>query len=573
MLFQTGLGVIIRIVSGWSDCAMKFVVSRDDTVNPEFLGITIPPSTPGFKHPRIFPKGFRFEVIDPVHIQRVKQGQFTIEDDDSPESAAAIAKIDADLCKEYPPALQGVSELKNLLSRIENLAGEISKVRPLQPETEKRIMEKFRLDWNYHSNAIEGNKLTLGETKAFLLEGLTADGKPLKDHLDIRGYDEVITYLAGFVQRKEVLTESVIRELHKLLLHEPYKVQARTPQGGSTWKWVKLGEYKTEPNFVLTTTGAVKQFTLPQDTPAKMQELMEWFRKTASDPSTHPIMLAAIFHNRFTQIHPFDDGNGRMARILMNLILMQHGLLPVVIKIQNRDQYIAALVKADVGEQNELLTLVANEEIHSEELFLRGAKGEDVSDFEDIDKRIALLKQELQHREKPAELTTSVQKEFIVNLMAPFITRLAMKVSQFDELFASKSIHVNGSFIAGPNYRPSGSLQQWNSIAKESVESQCQQILQNVEQENRFTLLDFVFFWDGFQRAGLNTFQYQFQVKFHFDKYQYRISVQLMNQQSVFEAQNVYQVLPTEDQIRRALTKLAEAILDYVQRQADLPKR
>src|SRR5712672_3142479 len=104
-------------------------------------------------------------------------------------------------------------ELELLLSRVDELRLKIEKLRPITSEVEGRIFSKFRLDWNYHSNAIEGNKLTLGETKAFLLEGLTADGKPLKDHLDIRGHDEVITFLTDFVNRKEVLTEVVIRGL------------------------------------------------------------------------------------------------------------------------------------------------------------------------------------------------------------------------------------------------------------------------------------------------------------------------------------------------------------------------
>jgi len=135
------------------------------------------------------------------------------------------------------------------------LRQEIAKLRPLKPELETRIFAKFRLDWNYHSNAIEGNQLTFGETKAFLLNGLTASGKPLKDHLDIRGHDEVISYLIDFVRKKEVLREVTVRDLHKILLHEPYKVNAKTPEGGETTKWIKLGEYKTEPNCVTTVTG------------------------------------------------------------------------------------------------------------------------------------------------------------------------------------------------------------------------------------------------------------------------------------------------------------------------------
>jgi len=91
---------------------MKFVVSRGDTNNPEFIGIKIPPSTPGFKHARIFPKGFRFEVTDPKIIQRVREGQFTIEDDGSPKSEAEIAKIDAEVSAEIERLKKMEDEMK-----------------------------------------------------------------------------------------------------------------------------------------------------------------------------------------------------------------------------------------------------------------------------------------------------------------------------------------------------------------------------------------------------------------------------------------------------------------------------
>ena len=131
-------------------------------------------------------------------------------------------------------------QLSELLTQIDTLKSDIDKLRPIKPEEQQRIMQKFRLDWNYHSNAIEGNSLTLGETRAFLLEGLTANGKPLKDHLDIKGHDELITFLELFINRKEVLTEASIREMHKILLKAPYEVDAVTADGQIVRKVVEL---------------------------------------------------------------------------------------------------------------------------------------------------------------------------------------------------------------------------------------------------------------------------------------------------------------------------------------------
>src|SRR3954469_5626107 len=100
-----------------------------------------------------------------------------------------------------------MADLSALLARVDSLKTELDALRPLARELEERVLQKFRLWWTYHSNAIEGNKLTQGETEMFLMEGLTAKGKPLKDHLDLRGHSNAINYLLAFIREKEVLTE------------------------------------------------------------------------------------------------------------------------------------------------------------------------------------------------------------------------------------------------------------------------------------------------------------------------------------------------------------------------------
>lgn len=132
-----------------------------------------------------------------------------------------------------------------MLSKIEELRAEIEALRPLKPDQEQRIFRKFRLDWNYHSNALEGNSVSLGETQIFLEYGLTAKGKPFKDYLDIRGHDKAIDFLTQFIRNSQPITEAEIRELHKVLLHEPYEIDAVTPDGTPTKKMINLGQYKT----------------------------------------------------------------------------------------------------------------------------------------------------------------------------------------------------------------------------------------------------------------------------------------------------------------------------------------
>ncbi len=291
--------------------------------------------------------------------------------------------------------------LDELLTRIDTLRDEIDALRPLDPDQAARLRQKLNLDWNYHSNAIEGNTLTLGETRAFLLYGITAHGKPFRDYLDIKGHNEAIRYLEDLVRRAEMLTEAVIRELHRVLLVEAYDVDAITADGRPTRRRIALGQYKTAPNHVRTTTGEIHFYASPQETPALMGELMAWHRRETEAGELHPLVLAATFHYRCGAIHPFDDGNGRMARLLANFILMQHRFVPVIIPIQARGDYLLALEGADAGDLTDFVVLVGEALIQSLTLTLRAARGEPLEEPGGLDRRIQRLREQLATYETP----------------------------------------------------------------------------------------------------------------------------------------------------------------------------
>lgn len=302
------------------------------------------------------------------------------------------------------------SGLQPLLEKIDRLRAEIDKLRPLSPEQEARVMQKFRLDWNYHSNSIEGNSLTYGETIAFLMEGLTAKGKPFKDHLDIKGHNEGIDYLMEIIKNRQHLTEKAIRELHKIILVEPYKTPAKTPDGQAAEKTVHLGQYKSLPNHVKTPTGEIHYYATPEETPAKMSDLMAWLQEHQEKKDLHPVMLAAIFHYRFVAIHPFDDGNGRMSRLLMNLLLMHYHYPPVVIKQQERNAYYYALRQADAGDLSPFIEFIGENLIHSLEIYLRGARGESIEETGDWEKQVTLLKKAAEGK-KPNSIQQQIDRK------------------------------------------------------------------------------------------------------------------------------------------------------------------
>ncbi len=338
-------------------------------------------------------------------------------------------------------------DLRALLARIDDHKQQLDALRPtLTPAVLDRVFQKFRLDWNYHSNSIEGNSLTFGETVAFLMEGVTAKGKPLKDHLDLRGHNEAINFLLALVKDDRGITESEIRELHRLILVEPYQVKAQTADGRPTTKTIQLGQYKTSPNHVETRTGAIHYYASPEETPAKMQELMAWYRENRDQ--LPPLVLAALFHHKFVAIHPFDDGNGRMTRLLTNLLLMQAGFPPIVIKTEEKGEYYGVLSQADAGVIEPLLSFFAERLIRSLDLYLRGAQGEDIADDDDLDKEIALLKASVETRVLARrQLGRRSLAHFIEVAYRDLLPSILKKQRLLAEMFFGNAFSIN--FTAG----------------------------------------------------------------------------------------------------------------------------
>jgi Fic family protein len=324
----------------------------------------------------------------------------------------------------------------DILNEVDALKKQIDDLRPLPADVEGRVMQKLRLDWNYHSNAIEGNRLSYGETVAFLMEGITAKGKPLKDHLDIRGHNEAINFLLSIVKDTRSISEADIRSLHEMVLVEPYDVKAQTADGLPTTKRITLGDYKTSPNHVQTATGETHYYATPEETPAKMQELMEWYAEISTDKDVHPVVIAALFHHKFVSIHPFDDGNGRLSRILMNLILMQRGFPPVIIKINDRQNYYALLSQADRGDNWPFIEYIVESVIGSLQLFLKAANGGDIDEDEDIDKEIALfkmqIKEDIKTKEKKSKRTIN---KILQDVIGPLSNDIFKITNKFSDLF------------------------------------------------------------------------------------------------------------------------------------------
>jgi Fic family protein len=445
---------------------------------------------------------------------------------------------------------------QEFLSGIDRLKGELDALRPLDREQEDRVLQKFRLWWTFHSNAIEGNVLTQGETEMFLMEGLTAKGKPLKDHLDLRGHSNAINYLLEFIRNNEVLTEAAIRKLHEILLVEPYQVPAITLDGKPAMKTVALGQYKTQANHVRTPTGEIHYYATPEETSAKMDDLMRWYREEETNGVMHPVEIAARFHHRFTDIHPFDDGNGRMSRLLMNLILMQKQFPPVVIRIGERDLYLASLRRADADEYEDFLGFIAEHVVQSLDLYLRAAKGEEIQEPTDLEKEIALLKMELEPIEEPQRLTQPIQAQVFSTSVRPLFAEIAKLLLPLCDLFSENHVIAGVEYGSDQSQTGIGGQETLSSLPSYSPPAQCWTGL------NTIRALNLTFNLKGFKKARFNTFDLSGTLSLRFEQLKYSVVVPSVS--PAFTIQHFYQESLSKDQISEIAQKLTRSFVDAI---------
>lgn len=241
-----------------------------------------------------------------------------------------------------------------LKRRIDNKLKLLQSLRPLPPASVLKLKEQFGIEMTYNSNAIEGNRLTLRETFLVIGEGITIKGKSLKDHLEAKDHYEALNYLYDSVEKnsRQIISEVFIRNIQRLI------VKNTDPH------WA--GKYRSG-NVIIT--GSSHNPPDPSAVPHLMNELVKWIN--AHKTKLHPIELAAIFHHKIVFIHPFFDGNGRTARLLMNLILMQKGYPLVMVLKNDRKKYYDSLTKADKGNYQPFIHFIARAVERSLNIYLK----------------------------------------------------------------------------------------------------------------------------------------------------------------------------------------------------------
>lgn len=233
--------------------------------------------------------------------------------------------------------------MENKYNHLDNLKHHLNQLRNLQSD---KVAKAFDIEYTYESNKIEGNTLTLQETALVIEKGLTIGGKSLNEHLEAVNHQHAIEYIKDLAKQNETISERDLLQIHYLILQGINNEQA--------------GKYR---NLQVLISGAKHVPPQPYLVQKEMESLFLWYNENKDN--LHPVVLSAEMHERLVTIHPFIDGNGRTARLLMNLILLQNGFPIAILKgdIDSRLKYYSALETAQVERNKEPFINLINENV------------------------------------------------------------------------------------------------------------------------------------------------------------------------------------------------------------------
>lgn len=448
--------------------------------------------------------------------------------------------------------------ITTLIQQLDQLKETLDSFRPIEEDRYRRIMQKLQLDWNYNSNSIEGNTLTLSETKQLLYYGLTAKGKPLNDHKEMEGHAQVLKQMEKMVHQDIRLTESLMKEFHALILVPNYDQNKEKDVEINPRHW------KTKPNYLLTPTGEKLEFLAPEEVPAAMNELINWAnnhlhqntlnRHNKKKYQLHPLKVACGFHKRFIDIHPFGDGNGRMARILMNLILIQQGYMPAIVYLEQRRLYYNALNTSTFEDISPLASYIGQNLMQSMQLAIDGAQGKPVEEQKDWMKQLSVLERTLedQKRRNEGKYWSMEQQEVVIqHFFTPFIAGLYDASQELTAIYDSvKWMIKNGVHSVEGAQELLTDVQEWRiiDIERDYFYTQLKQLA--ISLEGRPLVL-----------SKINVF-----IMLYFKQESYEIHYQLDTTETKL-CSYTYDKVPDAKQIEQHVDAIMTAIVDYTKLQ------
>jgi len=441
-------------------------------------------------------------------------------------------------------------ELNQTLNRIDTVLAKQDQMGKLPQDVLKKINYKFRLDWNYYSNRMEGGTLTRQETRSVMVGNINVQGKPITDVMEMHGHDEVVRQILNIGKGKTRISEKRLKVVHKAIIKET----------DDTEKNKQIGKWKEKPNEIINYKNEKISFTAPVDVPDEIHELLNqtnakldaFFNKKKQ--SEHPLIIAADFHLGFVSIHPFFDGNGRSARIFMNLILISCGYPPIIIDDDSKEAYYQTLgdIQAYGGKTDTFHELMANLLLKSVELVTDAVEGKDIEDDDDLDKRLKLLENiSVNDSENAIRINLGLldTPKFYNENIQPLFKTLQLKFKKIEPLFADTNISLR--------------------FNKQSIEvSDYGEFLQCLEECFGFSSkalesINVIFYHKQFTKAGLQAFNIEWRLHITFEDAKYQLKTEFSSHNIKLE--KLYHQGLTDADIKMLIENYLRSCLDKIE--------
>jgi len=449
-------------------------------------------------------------------------------------------------------------EIKN---KIDTIKEKIVQNGKLTKEQLNKINNKFRLEWNFNSNSMEGNTLTIEETRSVMVGNLDVRQKPIKDVLEMKGHDEVISEILKIGKGELRLSERRIKDIHTGIMHEE-SVDGKN----------KIGQWKQIPNEIINHKGEKYLFVAPELVADKMHDLLNKTNaaidaiQSGSKNAPHPIDVALQFHLEYLEIHPFYDGNGRTARILTNLILIALGYTPFWITKTERSIYYNYIsdIQSYGGDKQAFYQFVAGLIERSEQLVLDVIEGKDIEEENDVEKELEILKRKLKAKEdNVVPKTNELIQELYKNSFRRLFEQLIEKTKKFDEMFVQKkfqsSAEGNRSWNQGIEY-----FDEFFANIYDEKSSIADDVYGEDRKYKRIDDLKLGILYDGFKHDGTNTFQQYTNIWVMFQQYYYIINDTNSQTDNNFFLKKLYSEPLTDEEIKVVVNKLTKKLLDDI---------
>lgn len=411
--------------------------------------------------------------------------------------------------------------------KIDSLREKVAAHGKLTTDQLKKINYKFRLEWNYTSNSMEGNTLTIDETRSVMVGNIDVHQKPYKYVAEMKGHDEVISEILRVGKGEIRLSESRIKQIHTSIMYEESDEMKE-----------RVGDWKKQNNHIINRKGEKFDFADWETIPDKIHDLLnrtnaaiDTLNQGKKKNIKHPVDIALDFHLEYLTIHPFYDGNGRTARILTNLILISFGYPPFWITEKEKDVYYAYLtdIQGYGGDRKLLDAFMAGLILRSEQLIVNIIEGVDIEEEDDLYKEIALWKSHLQNTNELVKKSNIVVANKYFDSIKALFEQLVSKSEVFEDVFDKRFIN---NVIDGERYY-TDSLSKFDQTFSEILKYY--EETGSIVYSNSYNSLFLEIVLKGFKGNGTNIFNLTLNVDVQFLEYSYTISNRSIGGRSTLE--------------------------------------